>query len=81
MKLVSFFHRRKSHIGILSDGGATIVNLSVAAPKLPNDMTDIIATGTPAGVGIGFKPPKFLKKGDVCTLAIDGLGVLENTVA
>ena len=41
---------------------------------------DIIATGTPAGVGIGFKPPKFLKKGDVCTLAIDGLGVLENTV-
>lgn len=42
---------------------------------------DIIATGTPAGVGIGFKPPKFLKKGDVCTLAIDGLGVLENTVA
>jgi 2-keto-4-pentenoate hydratase/2-oxohepta-3-ene-1,7-dioic acid hydratase in catechol pathway len=42
---------------------------------------DIIATGTPAGVGIGFRPPKFLNKGDVCTLAIDGLGVLENTVA
>jgi 2-keto-4-pentenoate hydratase/2-oxohepta-3-ene-1,7-dioic acid hydratase in catechol pathway len=41
---------------------------------------DIIATGTPAGVGIGFKPPKFLKKGDVVTLTIDHLGVLENTV-
>ncbi|MDA0653032.1 MAG: fumarylacetoacetate hydrolase family protein [Proteobacteria bacterium] len=41
---------------------------------------DIIATGTPAGVGIGFKPPKFLKKGDVVTLTIDRLGVLENTV-
>ena len=43
MKLVSFFHRRKSHIGILTDDGATIVNLSVAAPKLPTDMTAIIA--------------------------------------
>lgn len=42
---------------------------------------DVIATGTPAGVGIGFKPPKFLKKGDVVTLTIDRLGVLENTVA
>ena len=41
---------------------------------------DIIATGTPAGVGIGFKPPKFLKKGDVVTLIIDRLGILENTV-
>jgi len=41
---------------------------------------DIIATGTPAGVGIGFKPPKFLKKGDICTLSIDGLGTLENPV-
>ena len=43
MKLVSFAHRRKSHIGILTDDGATIVNLSVAAPKLPTDMTAIIA--------------------------------------
>jgi 2-keto-4-pentenoate hydratase/2-oxohepta-3-ene-1,7-dioic acid hydratase in catechol pathway len=42
---------------------------------------DIIATGTPAGVGIGFKPPRFLKKGDVMTLAIDGIGTLENTIA
>jgi 2-keto-4-pentenoate hydratase/2-oxohepta-3-ene-1,7-dioic acid hydratase in catechol pathway len=41
---------------------------------------DIIATGTPAGVGIGFKPPIFLKKGDICTLSIDGLGTLENPV-
>lgn len=42
---------------------------------------DIIATGTPAGVGSGFKPPKFLKKGDICTLSIDGLGTLENPVS
>lgn len=41
---------------------------------------DIIATGTPAGVGIGFDPPQFLKKGDVVRIAITGLGTLENPV-
>ncbi len=42
---------------------------------------DIIATGTPAGVGIGFDPPRFLKKGDVVVVTIDRLGKLENPVA
>ncbi len=42
---------------------------------------DIIATGTPAGVGIGFTPPKFLQKGDVVRIEIDRIGVLENAVA
>ncbi|MDB5897706.1 MAG: hypothetical protein JWP41_1308 [Ramlibacter sp.] len=41
---------------------------------------DIIATGTPVGVGIGFKPPKYLKPGDVVRVEIDGIGVLENPV-
>jgi 2-keto-4-pentenoate hydratase/2-oxohepta-3-ene-1,7-dioic acid hydratase in catechol pathway len=41
---------------------------------------DVIATGTPVGVGIGFKPPKYLKRGDVVRLEIDGIGVLENTL-
>jgi len=35
---------------------------------------DLIATGTPAGVGLGQNPPVFLKDGDVVTLGIDGLG-------
>ncbi len=35
---------------------------------------DVITTGTPPGVGMGMKPPVFLKKGDVVTLGIDGLG-------
>lgn len=39
---------------------------------------DLIATGTPAGVGIGYKPPKYLKSGDVVRIEIDGIGVLEN---
>jgi 2-keto-4-pentenoate hydratase/2-oxohepta-3-ene-1,7-dioic acid hydratase in catechol pathway len=42
---------------------------------------DIIATGTPAGVGIGFDPPKFLRKGDVVTLTIDPIGELSNPVS
>jgi 2-keto-4-pentenoate hydratase/2-oxohepta-3-ene-1,7-dioic acid hydratase in catechol pathway len=36
---------------------------------------DIISTGTPAGVGMGLKPPRYLKAGDVVELGIDGLGV------
>ncbi|MBL8572019.1 MAG: fumarylacetoacetate hydrolase family protein [Phreatobacter sp.] len=35
---------------------------------------DVITTGTPPGVGLGMKPPKFLKAGDVMSLGIDGLG-------
>jgi 2-keto-4-pentenoate hydratase/2-oxohepta-3-ene-1,7-dioic acid hydratase in catechol pathway len=35
---------------------------------------DVISTGTPAGVGLGLKPPRFLKGGDVVTLGIEGLG-------
>ena len=36
---------------------------------------DVISTGTPFGVGLGFKPPRYLKAGDVVELGIDGLGV------
>ncbi len=39
---------------------------------------DLIATGTPAGVGLGFNPPKFLKTGDVVSMSITGLGTLTN---
>jgi 2-keto-4-pentenoate hydratase/2-oxohepta-3-ene-1,7-dioic acid hydratase in catechol pathway len=35
---------------------------------------DVISTGTPAGVGLGFNPPVYLKSGDVVELGIDGLG-------
>ena len=41
---------------------------------------DVIATGTPVGVGIGFSPPKFLKSGDKVTINITGLGSLTNPV-
>jgi len=41
---------------------------------------DIIATGTPAGVGAVRKPPVWLKPGDTVEVDINGIGVLENTV-
>ena len=41
---------------------------------------DVIATGTPAGVGIGFNPPRYLKNGDVVRIEIGGIGVLENQI-
>lgn len=40
----------------------------------------VIATGTPAGVGMGFDPPKFLKAGDTVRCEIEGIGVLENRI-
>jgi 2-keto-4-pentenoate hydratase/2-oxohepta-3-ene-1,7-dioic acid hydratase in catechol pathway len=42
---------------------------------------DIIATGTPVGVGIGFTPPKYLVAGDIVKITIDGIGTLENSFA
>ncbi len=40
----------------------------------------VISTGTPAGVGMGFNPPKFLKKGDVVRCEIEGIGFIENEI-
>ncbi len=55
-----------------------IAALSTAMTLLPGD---IIATGTPSGVGIGFDPPRYLKAGDTVRIEISGIGVLENGVA
>ncbi len=41
---------------------------------------DILITGTPAGVGMGFQPPKFLRSGDVVECEIEKIGVLRNTI-
>jgi 2-keto-4-pentenoate hydratase/2-oxohepta-3-ene-1,7-dioic acid hydratase in catechol pathway len=41
---------------------------------------DVIATGTPAGVGIGFNPPRYLQRGDIVRIEVPGIGVLENPV-
>jgi len=45
------------------------------------DVGDIIATGTPAGVGFVRNPPVFMKPGDVVEIEIEGIGLLRNRVA
>ena len=55
-----------------------IENLSAGMTLLPGT---IIATGTPAGVGMGFDPPKFLKPGDVVECTIERIGTLKSTVS
>ncbi|MBL0885153.1 fumarylacetoacetate hydrolase family protein [Myceligenerans indicum] len=51
-----------------------VARLSEVVTLLPGD---VILTGTPAGVGMGRKPPRYLRPGDVLTSTIDGIGTLE----
>ena len=54
--------------------------ISVLSQGMTLEPGDIIATGTPAGVGKGFKPPRFLKNGDEIEIHIEGIGKLNNVV-
>lgn len=70
--------RQNSTTDLLITGIADIIaELSSGMTLLPGT---IIATGTPAGVGMGFDPPKFLKSGDVVECSIQGIGAIRNTV-
>lgn len=62
---------------LIFDVPSIIAAISNGITLLPGD---VIATGTPAGVGIGFDPPKYLVPGDVMRVEISGIGVLENPV-
>jgi 2-keto-4-pentenoate hydratase/2-oxohepta-3-ene-1,7-dioic acid hydratase in catechol pathway len=62
---------------LIFDVPTLIETLSAGITLLPGD---IIATGTPAGVGIGFTPPRYLAHGDTVRIEIGGIGVLENRV-
>lgn len=57
---------------------AQIEYLSTAFTLEPGDL---IATGTPEGVGVGMEPPVFLKSGDIVRCEVDGIGAIENIVA
>jgi len=63
---------------LIFDIPTLIETISAGMTLLPGD---VIATGTPAGVGIGFKPPRFLRPGDQVTIEIEGLGRLSNSIA
>ncbi|WP_198377042.1 fumarylacetoacetate hydrolase family protein [Neoroseomonas rubea] len=71
--------RQRAPVEDLIFGIPTLIATISAAITL--EPGDIIATGTPAGVGIGFSPPKFLKPGDRVRIEVPGIGVLENPVA
>lgn len=62
---------------LIFDVPELIATISAGITLLPGDL---IATGTPAGVGIGFDPPRFLTSGDVVEVTITGLGTLSNHV-
>lgn len=63
---------------LIFDIPTLIATISAGITLLPGD---IIATGTPAGVGMGFEPPKYLQAGDHVKVEIARIGVLENKVA
>jgi len=71
---------------IMQDGNTSnfIFNVPFVIAYVSQFMTllpgDVISTGTPAGVGLGFKPPIYLKDGDVVELGIDGLGTSKQQV-
>lgn len=71
--------RQKANTAQLIHGIPELVECVSAGMRLRPG--DVIATGTPAGVGIGFDPPKFLRPGDEIRIEIQGVGVLINTVA
>ena len=70
--------RQQSNTALLITSiGQILEELTAGMTLLPGT---IIATGTPAGVGMGFDPPKFLQSGDVVECAIEGIGTLRSTV-
>ena len=62
---------------LIFDIPTLIETISAGITLLPGD---IIATGTPVGVGIGFDPPVFLKSGDTVAVTVSGIGTLETPV-
>jgi 2-keto-4-pentenoate hydratase/2-oxohepta-3-ene-1,7-dioic acid hydratase in catechol pathway len=63
---------------LIFDIPTLIETISAGITLLPGD---IIATGTPAGVGIGFDPPRFMTSGDTIEISITGLGTQRNRIA
>lgn len=71
--------RQNSNLGQLIFDIPTLIETISAGIELKAG--DVIITGTPVGVGIGFTPPRFLQSGDVVRIEVAGIGALENEVA
>ncbi|KAF4828972.1 hypotheticall protein [Colletotrichum tropicale] len=81
--------RIQTHVNGELRQDATTEDLIFSIPHLISTLSagttlqpgDVLATGTPAGVGIGRNPPVFLSPGDEIAISIDGIGTLKNRVA
>jgi 2,4-didehydro-3-deoxy-L-rhamnonate hydrolase len=71
LKVNGEFRQRSSTSNMIFDVPALVAYVSQFMTLLPGD---VVSTGTPSGVGLGMKPPKYLQEGDVVELGIDGLG-------
>ncbi|PYU55969.1 MAG: ureidoglycolate lyase [Acidobacteria bacterium] len=71
LKVNGEFRQKGSTSKMIFDVPALVAYVSEFMTLLPGD---VISTGTPPGVGLGMKPPQYLKAGDVVELGIDGLG-------
>ena len=54
--------------------------ISIISAIVPLEAGDVLAMGTPSGVGVGYDPPRFLADGDVVVCEIEGIGRQENIV-
>ncbi|AHM57969.1 YisK (plasmid) [Peptoclostridium acidaminophilum DSM 3953] len=78
----------ESHVNGERRQSSRTANMIFGIPEIISDISkgftliegDIICTGTPSGVGAGFKPQRFLKKGDIVRIDIEGIGTLTNHV-
>jgi 2-keto-4-pentenoate hydratase/2-oxohepta-3-ene-1,7-dioic acid hydratase in catechol pathway len=71
LKVNGEFRQKSSTSKMIFDVPALVAYVSNFMTLLPGDL---ISTGTPAGVGLGMKPPSYLKPGDLVELGIEGLG-------
>eukprot|EP00238_Polyblepharides_amylifera_P005129 CAMPEP_0196596940 /NCGR_PEP_ID=MMETSP1081-20130531/88698_1 /TAXON_ID=36882 /ORGANISM="Pyramimonas amylifera, Strain CCMP720" /LENGTH=310 /DNA_ID=CAMNT_0041922155 /DNA_START=100 /DNA_END=1032 /DNA_ORIENTATION=+ len=81
LKVQTFVNDELRQDGNTNDMLFSIIDLiTIISAAVTLHPGDIIATGTPAGVGAGFKPPKFLQPGDKVVVRIEGIGELENFI-
>jgi len=78
LKVNGEFRQRSSTAEMIFGVPFLVSYISQFMTLLPGD---VVSTGTPAGVGLGMKPPQYLKPGDVVELGIDGLGESKQIVA
>lgn len=71
LKVNGEFRQKSTSANMIFDVQTLVSYISQFMTLLPGD---VISTGTPAGVGLGLKPPKYLQPGDVVELGIEGLG-------